>query len=114
MIIQSGVQTSVNVREDEVRPASVGQMDCGAEGGWWEMESHRSGSKIRLRSHLPCGAGRWASRWRVGHVTGQVSGWDVCLCVFGGGNGEDEEMKGVTTVKTNFPPAFCSGPAPGL
>lgn len=30
MIIQSGVQTSVNVREDEVRPASVGQMDCGA------------------------------------------------------------------------------------
>ena len=38
----------------------------------------------------------------------------VCLGVGGGGNGEDEEMEGVTTVKTNFPPAFCSGPAPGL
>lgn len=47
--MQGGVQTSVNVREDEVRSASVGQTDCGEEGGWWEMESHRSGNKIRLR-----------------------------------------------------------------
>ena len=84
----------MNVREDGVRSASVGQMDCGAEGGRWEMESHRSGSKIRLRSQLPCGAGRRASRWRVGHITVQVSGWDVCVCVFGGGAPRLERGRG--------------------
>lgn len=79
------------------------------------MESHRSGSKIRLRSRLPCGAGRRASRWRVGHITVQVSGWDVCVCVFGGGgggNGEDDEMEGVTAVKTNSPPAVLLRASP--
>lgn len=47
MIIQGGVQTeltweemiSVNLRRGN-RTASVGQMDLGAEGCWWEMGSH--------------------------------------------------------------------------
>lgn len=72
------------------------------------------GRRERLRSWLPFG--KWAPRWKSEMCprTECKHSVFVCVCVLGGLRvGEDDEMEGVTTVKTNFPTAqLC--PRPGL